>query len=74
MRSHASVVNRGMYRLTAKHVALALNAVRDRDVVEQREYKELFRTGAKRVQQLAAAAISPNPSNRGERESESRER
>jgi hypothetical protein len=28
-------VNRGMYRLTAKHVALALNAARDRDVAAQ---------------------------------------
>ena len=60
MRSHAGVVNRGMYRLTAKHVALALNAVRDRDVSDTREYKELFRTGAKRVQQLAAAAVDSN--------------
>eukprot|EP00802_Teleaulax_amphioxeia_P001584 Tamp_01586.p1 GENE.Tamp_01586~~Tamp_01586.p1 ORF type:complete len:1335 (-),score=286.37 Tamp_01586:390-4394(-) len=60
MRANAGVVNRGMYRLTAKHVALALNAVRDRDVLNTREYKELFRTGAKRVQQLAAAAVDSN--------------
>jgi hypothetical protein len=57
MRSHAAVVNRGMYRLTAKHVALALNAVRDRDVASVREFKELFRAGGKRVQELASAAL-----------------
>ena len=56
MRSNTLVVNRGMYRLTAKHVALALNAVRDRDIASQREYKELFRAGAKRVRQLATSA------------------
>ena len=57
-----------MYRLTAKHVALALNAVRDRDVMKHSEYRELFRAGAKRVLQLAAstrssasAASSPLP-------------
>ena len=47
-----------MYRLTAKHVALALNAVRDRDVMKHSEYRELFRAGAKRVLQLAASTSS----------------
>ena len=68
MRHHAGVVRKGMYRLTAKHVALALNAVRDRDVMKHSEYRELFRAGAKRVLQLAAstrssasAASSPLP-------------
>jgi hypothetical protein len=56
MRANTAVVNRGMYRLTAKHVALALNAVRDRDVAADRHYQELFRAGAKRVQQLATSA------------------
>lgn len=63
MEVYSRVAIRGMWRLSAKHVALALNAVKEGSVKPsdgsgsvQWKYDELFRVAARRISQLTTVA------------------
>jgi hypothetical protein len=67
MLAYSRVATRGMWRLSAKHVALALNAVRDayppsgnraRDRGSHAwEHEQLFLVASRRILQLATVAV-----------------